>query len=82
MAITQKPTPLEASEAFNTFVNKGGRTAQEGTETPATAKLVIRLPIALKRQVDDLLAQRPVKISRHLWIVEAIQQRWEREHAG
>jgi predicted HicB family RNase H-like nuclease len=79
MAITQKPTPLEASEEFQTFVNKGGRAAQEAPKARRKGKMVLRLPEALWEKVDALRAKRLAKVSRNQWILEAIEQRIEAE---
>lgn len=39
------------------------------------AVLTIRLPVELRDQIDAVLAQRPIKIPRNTWVLEAVLEK-------
>ena len=89
MAVTRKPQeprtadPAPADEAaFHAYVDQGGSVPSE--KPPPMEKptiFTLRLPVALCTQLDQLRDARPVKSSRHQWVLEAIAEKISREHA-
>jgi hypothetical protein len=86
MAITRKPRESEVADpaAFDAYLRKGGSAAhaEPGTpaaDTPKDVRFTLAIPGALCAQLDQLRTQRLAKTSRHQWVLEAIEQRIERE---
>jgi hypothetical protein len=86
MAITRKPREPEASDpgAFDTYLRKGGSAASPELAMPAPeatkdVRFTLAIPGPLCAQLDRLRAQRLAKTSRHQWVLEAIEQRIQRE---
>ncbi len=86
MAVTPKPkrniqTPLADVDAV---IAKGGSIAQEisqSAESVGAGAFTLRVPRDLLRDLDTHRQSRRVKVSRQQWILEAIEQRLERENA-
>jgi hypothetical protein len=88
MAITRKPRESEVADpaAFDAYLRKGGSAAspESGALAPEGTKDVrftLAIPGPLCAQLDRLRTQRLAKTSRHQWVLEAIEQRIERESA-
>ena len=86
MAITRKPREPETVDpaAFDTYLRKGGSAASPERITPAPedtkdVRFTLAIPGPLCAQIDRLRGQRLAKTSRHQWVLEAIEQRLERE---
>jgi hypothetical protein len=85
MAITRKPKAVPGSVVdIDALIHKGGSIA--GSEAPQRsdrpAPVVLRIPADVLTQVDTAVQRRPVRIPRHTWIMEAIVEKLEREHAS
>ena len=79
MAISRKPT-RKAGAAVNVdaLIKRGGSpsaAAREGKTTP----ILLRLPPDLLERLEAALKNRPVKLPRHTWILEAIHEKLTRE---
>jgi hypothetical protein len=85
MAITRKPKAVPGSVVdIDALIHRGGSIA--GSEAPQRsdrpAPVVLRIPADVLTQVDTAVQRRPVRIPRHTWIMEAIVEKLEREHAS
>ena len=78
-AISRKPK----SEKVDAFINKGLQPIEsskpEVSEQEQIARVQLRLSKAKLRQIDESLNQRKVKVSRHVWLLEAIEEKLEKE---
>ena len=78
-AISRKPK----SEKVDAFINKGLQSVEsskpEVSEQEQIARVQLRLSKAKLRQIDESLNQRKVKVSRHVWLLEAIEEKLEKE---
>jgi hypothetical protein len=67
------------------LINKGGSSPSreiEPRDAPSsvrTASIVLRLPTSLLSKVDSIIKDRPVRIPRHTWLVEAVYEKIQRE---
>ncbi len=78
-AISKKPTE---QKQVDDFINKG-IADEDKTAVKKTKNEVIRVQLRLDRdkleEIDNAVNNRKVKISRHLWLLEAIEEKLERE---
>ena len=97
MAITRKPRPQgEGAEApavdIEALINKGGSVARstaggagdaakEQAARPTVAA-TLRIPAQMADQIDRILEQKPLRVPRHQWILEALVEKLEREASG
>ena len=79
MAITRKPKPPRSSGPVDVeaLINKGGSVvpAKPDAAPPngaAVVPIVLRLPSGMLGRIDAAVRSRPVKMTRHTWILEAI----------
>jgi hypothetical protein len=90
MPVTRKPReeqtppePLPEDQAFQEYLSKGGSAAKTQAEAPPSApkdvKFTLHIPGALCQELDALRGVRPLKISRHQWVLEAILDKIQRE---
>lgn len=86
MAITRKPREPDASDpaAFDAYLRKGGSAASpeprmSAPDDPKDVRFTLAIPGPLCAQLDRLRTQRLAKTSRHQWVLEAIEQRIERD---
>lgn len=78
MTITKKPSKETVSEKqVSSLINKGGSTAN--TQARKVKQLQLRLYDDVVSEIDDILSKLPGKVSRHSWIVDAIQEKLEKE---
>jgi hypothetical protein len=88
MAVTRKPKDeqvpedsLQEDPAFQHYLRKGGSAAKTQQETPKDVRFTLHIPGLLCEQLDQLREARPLKISRHQWVLEAILEKIHRERA-
>ena len=81
-AITRLPidkdNDSQVSEEINQFIDKGLKTPNESKNSDnkeEIARVQLRLPKSKVEQIDRVLEKRGVKISRHLWLLEAIEEK-------
>ena len=76
-AVLRRPQDIDA------VINRGGTSSasqQENEENKEKERIFnLRVPESLVRQVDALRKRRTGKISRNTWILEAIEDKVERE---
>ncbi len=77
MAITPKPKshPVDV----DSLISKGGSVATTETPTPKVTQVALRIPADLLERLNYALDNRPVKLPRHTWILEAIAEKLDRE---
>lgn len=95
MAITRKPKLQEnGTDApavdVDALIHKGGSVASAaapagesaaGQQARSTVAATLRIPAQLAEKIDRLLEQRPLRVPRHQWILEAMVEKLEREAA-
>ena len=88
MAVTRKPKdeqapepPLQDGPAFQQYLSKGGSAAKPQPEAPKDIRFTLQIPGPLCRELDRVREGRPLKISRHQWVLEAILEKIQREGA-
>lgn len=80
MAITPKPKskPKPSDAEAEALIRKGG-SVPSARQTQKPASVVLRIPPELLERVDAMLAERPIKVPRHQWLLEAIVEKLERD---
>ena len=88
MAVTRKPKDEQVPEdslpedpAFQHYLRKGGSAAKTQQETPKDVRFTLQIPGHLCQDLDQVRQARPLKISRHQWVLEAILEKIQRESA-
>lgn len=95
MAIARKPRQSAGASAAATvserdieaLIRKGGSVARHPRAPAAAApsgeaaRVVLRIPAALLEEVDAAVKARSPRIPRHTWLLEAVQEKLEREAA-
>ncbi len=85
--ITRKPKQrlpqeggVSANEAqIQKVINKGGSMPSNDVQALETMVVNLRPPVSMVQRIDELVSQRPVKTSRHMWLMEAIVEKLKRE---
>ena len=83
MAIVRKPVPV-SERAVDAVINKGGHVPTSARSTSASSRssrtpVIVRFDPDLLARVDAAVADRPVPITRHSWILEALHEKALRE---
>lgn len=78
-SLSRKPTKAQAG--VDSFIDKGLKAtpAKKESNNSEISRLQLRLPKAKVQQIDEALEKKRVKVSRHHWILEAIEEKLERE---
>lgn len=80
-AVSRKPKPK--NQNVDAFIEKGLRTGTENKTTieddTEIARVQLRLTKGKLREIDEALSLRKVKVSRHVWLLEAIEEKLEKE---
>ena len=80
-AVSRKPKPK--NQNADAFINRGLKTSPEKKPTidddTEVARVQLRLTKGKLREIDLALNQRKVKVSRHVWLLEAIEEKLEKE---
>ncbi len=85
MAVTRKPKPAAPAadeSAVQELIRKGGSVASPAArqDDQQLASVLLRIPSDMLARIDaSVQRRRPVRISRLAWIIEALQERLERE---
>ena len=80
-SLSRKPAKAQEAKDVSNFINKGLDTpaAKKESNDSAISRLQLRLPKSKVQQIDEALEKKRVKVSRHHWILEAIEEKLERE---
>jgi hypothetical protein len=86
MAVTRKPIdepiPQETAQEdprFKQYLSKGGSAAKTQTEAARDIRFTLHIPGPLCQELDRVREGRPLKISRHQWVLEAILEKIRRD---
>jgi hypothetical protein len=86
-AVSRKPgadTPSDDERAIAAFISKGGSVPNEPPpeeEERTEARINFRLPDDMLAEVDALIRHRRIRISRNTWLLEAVQEKLDRDTA-
>jgi hypothetical protein len=72
---------LPDDPAFQHYLSQGGSAAKPQQDTPKDVRFTLHIPGPLCQDLDRVRAVRPLKISRHQWVLEAILEKIQREGA-
>ena len=80
-AVSRKPKSQDRD--VDAFIDRGLRSGTEKLPTSndetEVARVQLRLTKGKLREIDEALSQRKVKVSRHVWLLEAIEEKLEKE---
>ena len=64
------------------FISKGLGTSQPETkeEQEKICRIQLRLPKSKVDRIDESINKRDVKVSRHIWFLEAIEEKLKRDY--
>lgn len=82
MAITRKPARPGSPGApvdVDDLISRGGSTPEREAQGGEVVPVILRLPGAMLRSIDQAVKSRPVRIPRHTWLLEAIHEKLSRE---
>lgn len=83
MAISKKPQKKDISEKeVLNLINKGGSVAKKEPKENDKSFVQIRLKPDLITMIDDLIDKKIIKVSRHSWFMEAIEDKIKKERAS
>lgn len=71
----------ERDAALLALIKKGGKSARpaEDSDHPVERRLSLRIPDDVAERIKEAAKARPIKTSRHTWIVEAILDKLKKE---
>ncbi|MEO0011765.1 MAG: hypothetical protein RLZZ535_154 [Cyanobacteriota bacterium] len=82
-ALSRKPKPKNQNSHVDAFIDRGLSTGTEKRLTidddTEVSRVQLRLTKGKLREIDQALSQRKVKVSRHVWLLEAIEEKLEKE---
>ena len=83
-ALSRKPKPQDRD--VDAFIDRGLRSSTENKtaidDETEVARVQLRLTKGKLREIDKALSQRKVKVSRHVWLLEAIEEKLEKESSN
>lgn len=82
-ALSRKPKPKNQDTHVDAFIDRGLSTGTEKKpnidDDSEVSRVQLRLTKGKLREIDEALSQRKVKVSRHVWLLEAIEEKLEQE---
>ncbi|MEM8722133.1 MAG: hypothetical protein AAGE84_23035 [Cyanobacteria bacterium P01_G01_bin.39] len=82
-ALSRKPKPKNKDTQVDAFIDRGLKTSTEKKPIidydAEVSRVQLRLAKGKLREIDEALSQRKVKVSRHVWLLEAIEEKLEKE---
>ena len=78
-ALSRKPKSQQVDDFINQGLPSSGAISSPLEEPESIARVQLRLSREKLRQIDAALQQRKVKVSRHVWFLEAIEDKLEKE---
>lgn len=80
MVIRTRPLNKSESEEIKikNIIHKGGSITDD-TQNQEPYRLTLRIPLPLKKQINELIKTDPIRPSLTSWILEAMKQRLNRE---
>jgi hypothetical protein len=85
MAITRKPAVARPAPAIDVdqLINRGGSSPareESASLSDQVVPVILRLPSSMLKSIDQSVKNRPVRIPRHTWLLEAIHEKLSREN--
>jgi hypothetical protein len=81
MNVKRSPTPT-SDKKREELISQGGRSATKPAQSDRTEAIVnLRIPTDMLAQVDKAVKRRRLPTPRHRWLLEAIDEKLERESA-
>lgn len=82
-ALSRKPKTKNHNPHVKAFIDQGLSTGTKKEPTidddNEVSRVQLRLTKGKLREIDEALSQRKVKVSRHVWLLEAIEEKLEKE---
>ena len=78
-AVSRKPKSKKVDEFIEKGLQSGKTKKPDGVDEPEIARVQLRLTKEKLNQIDEALGKRKVKVSRHVWLLEAIEEKLEKE---
>ena len=75
MAVRRKPK----SSDLDTFIQEGGAAPKTQDTSKEVQVITLRVPTKMLADVDQAVSNKPIKISRHQWLLEAVLEKLNRE---
>jgi hypothetical protein len=92
MAVSRKPKASAQTKSavdVEALIRKGGSVASQDNvrakgpgQGNKPTHVVIRIPADLVTRIEQALQERPVRIPRHTWILEALVEKLDREETS
>ena len=83
MALSKKLTnPAKSPQSVEALIMKGGTSGEgmdESQDETGIRMVQLRMSITDINQIDKIRKKRPGKVSRHTWIMEAIEEKLARD---
>lgn len=74
--VTRKP---QKEHELENYINKGLSSKTDSSSASEDDNSIVRVQLRLSKskldQIDSLLSNRSVKVSRHVWLLEAIEEK-------
>jgi hypothetical protein len=83
--ITKKPSRVQRipgqvdADQVDAVIHRGGTPAASLASPDRAVPVALRVPQGLLSSVDRLVRSRRIRVPRHSWILEAIQEKVDRE---
>jgi hypothetical protein len=74
-----RQVPAEDDAAFQAYVHKGGSAARSQPDARKEVRFTLTVPGPMCQELDRIRESRPLKTSRHQWVLEAILEKMQRE---
>jgi hypothetical protein len=78
MALRKRPKPEDTDKWIEEAANDQPQPLEE-EESKTIQDIRLRIPTDLLEEIDQIVAKRKPKISRHNWILEALHEKVKRE---
>jgi predicted DNA binding CopG/RHH family protein len=79
MALRKRPKPEDRDKWISEAATSDKPQQLEEEETKTIQDIRLRIPTDLLEEIDQSVAKRKPKISRHNWILEALHEKVKRE---
>lgn len=81
MAITRSPKSTASESKIQALIEKGGPPARQETRDADSPPMAVslRIPAPLAARLDTFLGDRLIRVPRHVWILQAILEKLDRE---
>lgn len=75
-----KQRPASKAKGADAFIEQGGEAPKRGAAKVKEEQIVnLRIPVEILQRVDAVRKARPLKVSRHAWLLDAIYRQLLKE---